>query len=141
MNTLVDSMQANGSTNQTIGLAWAWQTLSQGVPYSVPAPTVDVSQYIILLSDGLNTQDRWYGNGSDVSTQVDARMSKICDNAKAAGIKIYTVHVNTDGDPVSQVLKNCATQTNMFFSLTTSGAIVTTFNQIGTSLAQLRISQ
>lgn len=141
MNTLVTSMVAGGSTNQPIGLVWAWHTLSEGAPFSVPAPTSDVQQAIILLSDGLNTQDRWYGNGSSVSTQVDARMALVCANVKAAGIQLYTIHVNTGGDPTSTVLKNCASKSDMFYELKTSGAISAVFNQIGTNLAKLRISK
>ena len=65
------------------------------------------------MSDGLNTLDRWYGNGSSTETSVDKRMNEsstlgTCANIKAAGITIYTVHVNTDGDPMSTLLKNCA---------------------------------
>ena len=37
-----------------------------------------------------------------------------CTNAKAAGIVIYTVQVNTGGDPTSTVLKNCASDTDKF---------------------------
>ena len=33
----VDAMVANGSTNQTIGLAWGWQVQSQGDPMNAPA--------------------------------------------------------------------------------------------------------
>jgi hypothetical protein len=51
------------------------------------------------------------------------------------------VHVNTDGDPTSQVLKNCATSSSYFFTVTSSGDINTVFNQIGTQLSQLRISK
>jgi len=137
----VDAMVPNGSTNQTIGLAWAWQTLTSGNPMNASTLPPDTNQVIILLSDGLNTQDRWYGNGFTVSTQVDTRMSKVCDNAKAAGIQIYTVHVNTDGDPTSTVLQNCATQSNMFFALTSATQMVATFQQIGTNISKLRIAK
>jgi Flp pilus assembly protein TadG len=147
LNNLVDTMQANGSTNQPLGLVWAWQALTTGLPLSSPPITDTTTQrIIILLSDGLNTQDRWYGNGSSTSTQVDSRMlasdgTGTCANIKAAGITIYTVQVNTDGDPTSTLLRNCATDPSKFFMLTSSTAIVTTFNQIGTALAQLRISR
>ncbi|MBX3266157.1 MAG: VWA domain-containing protein, partial [Acidobacteria bacterium] len=112
MNTLVDQMQPNGSTNQPIGLVWAWQSLVGGGPLTAPAkdPNYIYSDVIILMSDGLNTQDRWYGNGYQVSQAVDNRMyqqgngSGTCANAKAAGVIIYTVHVNTDGDPMSTLL-------------------------------------
>ena len=97
-------------------------------------------QTIVLMSDGLNTENRWDGNGSSQSPEVDARMSLACTNAKAAGLTIYTIHVNTNGDPTSTVLKNCASSPSNFFTVTSSGQLNTVFNQIGTQLSQLRIS-
>jgi Flp pilus assembly protein TadG len=147
----VDAMAPNGSTNQPIGLVWGWQSLIGGGPFpAAPAkdPNYTYNQVIILLSDGLNTQDRWYGDGSTTSTQVDNRMyyqsgstvSGTCKNIKDAGIKVYTVQVNTGGDPTSTLLQNCASDPSMFFMLTSSSQIVATFNQIGTALANLHLS-
>jgi Flp pilus assembly protein TadG len=143
MTTLVNSMSPNGTTNQTIGLVWAWMSLTGGGPFTVPAmdPTYKYQQTIVLMSDGLNTENRWDGNGSTQSSQVDARMALACTNAKAAGITIYTVHVNTDGDPTSQILKNCASGPSYFYTVTSSGQLNTVFNQIGSQLSQLRISK
>ena len=93
------------------------------------------------MSDGLNTENRWDGNGSSQSPAVDARMALACTNAKTAGLTVYTIHVNTDGDPTSQILKNCATDTNKFFTVTSSAQIGTVFTTIGTNLSQLRISK
>lgn len=139
----IDSMTPSGSTNQAIGLAWAWLSLLQSAPLSAP-PEDSNYQYqkvIVLLSDGLNTQDRWYGNGYSPSAQVDARQQILCNNVKAAGVTLYTVQVNTDGDPTSTLLQNCASSSDKFFLLTSSSQIVTTFNQIGTSLSKLRIAK
>ncbi|HTQ84403.1 MAG TPA: hypothetical protein VMI47_14180, partial [Pseudolabrys sp.] len=148
MTSLVNQMTPNGSTNQPIGLVWGWQSLVGGGPFSVPAedPNFQYKKVIILLTDGLNTQDRWYGNGSATSTQVDHRMydangNGTCANIKAAGITIYTIQVNTGGDPTSTLLQNCATDSTKFFLLTSANQIVTTFNQIGTNLTQLRLAQ
>ena len=148
MTAEVNAMAANGTTNQPIGLVWGWQSLVGGGPFSVPAedPNFQYKKVIILLTDGLNTQDRWYGNGSNTSTQVDYRMydangNGTCANIKAAGITIYTIQVNTGGDPTSTLLQNCATDPTKFFLLTSANQIVTTFNQIGTNLTQLRIAQ
>jgi hypothetical protein len=101
---------------------------------------------IILLSDGMNTMNRWNGNGSSQSAEVDARMygtggAGTCKNIKDAGITIYAVQVNTDGDPVSTLLQNCASDATKFFHLTSANQMVATFNQIGTNLAKLRIAQ
>jgi hypothetical protein len=130
----VDDMQPAGNTNLTIGLAQAWQTLSQGVPYNAPALPPDVQQIIILLTDGDNTENRFTSN----QNAIDARTKKACDNVKAAGITIYTVLV-MDGN--ASLLKNCATKQDMYFGLTSANQLVGTFNQIGTNLAKLRISK
>ena len=108
---------------------------------------------IILLSDGLNTQDRWYGNGSSTSTSVDARMydstgNGTCANIYAAGITLYTIQVNTSGDPTSNLLKSCAgsppdrkfPDPNKFFLLTSANQIITTFDKIGSEISKLRIA-
>jgi Flp pilus assembly protein TadG len=154
MNTLVDDMYPKGSTNQPLGLVWGWQSLVGGGPLSVPAydTNYDYKLVIILLSDGLNTEDRWYGNGSSVSTSVDNRMydangKGTCKNIKDTTINnkykitLYTIHVNTDGDPTSMLLKNCASSADKFFVLTSANQIITTFDQIGTNLSQLRVAK
>ena len=143
MTSLVNNMSPNGSTNQNIGLALGWMSLVGGGPFTVPAMDANYSyqQVIILLTDGLNTQDRWYGNGSSTSTQVDARQALTCTNIKAANIILYTIQVNTDGSPTSTLLQNCATDSSKFFLLTSANQIVTTFTTIGTNLSRLRIAK
>jgi hypothetical protein len=138
LSNKVDAMSANGNTNQAIGLQWAWQSLT-AAPFTIPP--MDASkvykQIIILLTDGLNTEDRWYGNAS----QIDARQETLCANIKAAGVILYTVQVNTTHDATSTLLQHCASSSDKFFLLTSSDQIVTTFQQIGTELSELRISK
>jgi Flp pilus assembly protein TadG len=142
LNSEIDAMQASGSTNQTIGLAWGWHAISQGAPLSPPVLPANTQRVIILLSDGLNTQDRWYGDGSNQSTQVDARMAIACDNAKADGVTIYAVFVDLNGTQGnSAVLQDCATDSSKYFDLTTSGQIVAAFNAIGQQITNLRVAQ
>ena len=85
----------------------------------------------------MNTQDRWYTNQSD----IDARQQMTCNNIKAAGITLYTIQVNTGGDPTSTLLQNCASSPDKFFLLTSADQIVTTFNTIGTNLSRLRVAK
>jgi hypothetical protein len=142
LGTEIDNMSPGGSTNQTIGLQHGWATLTSSAPYSPPTLPPNTTQYIILVSDGLNTQDRWYGDGSAQSTSVDTRMSNACTNAKAAGIVIYTIFVDLNGTQGnSTVLQNCATDSSKYFDLTTSNAIITTFNQIAQQITAVRVSR
>jgi Flp pilus assembly protein TadG len=139
MSTLVNNMSPDGNTNQAIGLQAGWMSLAGGGPFTVPAmdPNYQYQQIIILLTDGLNTQDRWYTNQSS----IDARQQLTCNNIKAAGVTLYTIQVNTEGDPTSTLLQNCATSSDKFFLLTSANQILATFQTIGTSLTQLRVAK
>lgn len=139
MSTLVSNMTPAGTTNQAIGLELGWMSLAGGGPFTAPAmdSSYTYSQVIILLTDGLNTQDRWYSEESD----IDARQTLTCNNIKAANITLYTVQVSTDGTALSTLLQNCASDSSKFFFLTSSSQIVTTFNQIGTNISQLYLSK
>ncbi|MDE2380465.1 MAG: VWA domain-containing protein, partial [Bradyrhizobium sp.] len=155
LKNAVNAMQPTGGTDQAVGLAWAWQSLLTSAPLNAPAEAVNTTynRVIILLSDGLNTEDRWpeYGNGSTQASgdPIDARQALMCSNLKAAKdargrdmYTIYTIQVNTHSpaDPTSTVLQNCASSPDKFYMLTSSSQIVTTFNTIGTALSKLRLS-
>ncbi len=140
LKTMIGTLQPTGNTNQGIGLAWGWLTLGTGAPFNAPAK--DTSNYtykeaIILLSDGMNTQNRFTSNTS----QIDARQKILCDNAKQAGVTIYTIHVNTGGDPTSSVLKYCASGADKFYEVKQANQTLSVFNSIGQSLAKLRIAK
>jgi Flp pilus assembly protein TadG len=140
MKALVTSLVPAGNTNQGIGLAHAWMSLVGGGPYPTPPtedPNYKYTKVIILMSDGLNTQNRWYTN----ENQIDKRQELTCANVKAAGIVLYTLHVNTGGDPMSTLLQGCASSTDKFFHLTSATQLVGTFQKIATELSNLRISQ
>jgi Flp pilus assembly protein TadG len=139
MKTLVDSMAPAGNTNQAIGLQVGWMSLVGGGPFTMPPldPDFQYTQVIILLTDGLNTEDRWYSTDTD----IDARQQITCDNVKAAKIDLYTIQVNTGGDPTSTLLQNCASDSSKFFLLTTADQITATFQEIGTNLTKLRVAQ
>jgi Flp pilus assembly protein TadG len=139
MNTLVNNMSPGGNTNQAIGLALGWMSLAGGGPFVVPPkdPNYTYRQAIILLTDGLNTQNRWYTS----QASIDARQQITCNNIKAAGVIIYTVQVNTGGDPTSTLLQNCASSSDKFFLLTSADQIGIAFNVIGTNLSQLYLAK
>lgn len=145
LNSKIDDMAPNASTNQPIGMAHGWQTLTNSMPYSAGAVPSNTSRYIIILSDGLNTQNRWWGDGSTEGTTedgyIDDRMDKVCDAAKAEGVTVYSIflHIGTSGN--SAPLLNCASDSTKYFDLTSTNAVVTTFQQIGQSITNVRVSK
>lgn len=138
LRSTIARMSPAGNTNQGIGLAWAWQTLTEGQPMNAPAldPAYTYKKVIILLSDGVNTESRFYNRAS----QIDARQRLMCDAIKAAGITIYTIQVNTGGDPTSSVLQYCASTADKFTMMTNPAQLDSTMQDIGGQLTRLRLT-
>jgi uncharacterized protein YegL len=136
LHSRIDAMQPNGNTNVTIGLVWAWHALTQSEPLTQAAApnTPDMSRYIILLTDGDNTQNRFSSN----ETQINNRTSAACTNIKAAGVKIYAIRV-INGN--STLLRNCASDPSMYFDVNSASELNAVFNAIGGQLASLHLSQ
>jgi Mg-chelatase subunit ChlD len=134
LHSKVDAMTPTGNTNVTIGLAHAWQTLAPNAPWNAPTTAPDLDKVIVLLTDGENTQNRW----STSASSIDSRTSKVCDNIKAANIKVYTVRV-IDGDVT--LLKGCATKTDMYYDVSQASQLNAVFSSIAQNLANLRISK
>jgi len=134
LNAKIDAMTPVGNTNVTIGLQMAWQSVSPVAPYTAPAPSPDLDKVIILLTDGDNTQNRW----SSTQSVIDARTDKVCTNAKADNIKIYTIRV-IDGN--ASLLKSCATKPDMYYEVSQASQLNSVFTTIAQNLANLRIAK
>jgi Flp pilus assembly protein TadG len=131
----INSMQPNKNTNVTIGLAWGWHSLTSNLPFPEGTdPKPDIDKVIILLTDGDNTQDRWYTD----QASIDLRTQTACSNAKAANIKVYTIRV-IDGN--SALLKSCATKPEMYFEVSQANQLTPVFSAIAQQLANLRIAK
>jgi Flp pilus assembly protein TadG len=144
INNAIDALTAQGGTNQPIGLHWAWLSLLQQDPLNAPAESQAGATYqkvILLFTDGLNTGNRWYGNFSSTSTEVDTRMQTLCTNIKASGVTIFTVQIDTEGVGQSAVLPACASSSSNYFLLTAASQISAAFSQIGTSISKLRVAK
>ena len=139
MSLLINAMTPAGNTNQAIGLAWGWQSLTAGSVLNPPAKSSSYTyaDHIILFTDGLNTEDRWYTD----QASIDARQKIMCDNVKAAGITLWTIQVNTGGDATSTLLQNCASDPSKFFLLTSASQIITTFDNISFKITQLHLAR
>jgi Flp pilus assembly protein TadG len=139
LNSAVAAMAPIGNTNQSIGLIWGWLSLTPGSVLDPPPTSTgyNYATHILLLTDGLNTEDRFYKD----QASIDAREKIVCDNIKAAGITLWTIQVNTDGDPTSTLLQQCASDPSKFFLLTSADQIISTFDTISFKITQLHIAK
>ena len=140
----ITAMTAAGNTNQSIGMAWGWQSLST-INGPIAAPAKDSNfvykDYIVLLSDGMNTQNRT----TTTQSVIDARQAILCQNVKgdtANPVTVFTIQVNINkGDSTSQVLKDCATNTGYFQEITSSTQTAGAFQNIITEISKLRVAK
>jgi Flp pilus assembly protein TadG len=139
----ITAMSPSGNTNQAVGLAWGWQSLSTtNGPIAAPAKASNYvyKDYIVLLSDGLNTQNRW----STSQSTIDDRQEILCQNIKADTtnpVTIFTIQVNiSNRDAKSQVLQDCATNGN-FQMITSSSQTSDAFKNILTQISKLRVAK
>lgn len=135
LKSKITAMTPSGNTNVTIGLVWAWHSLTGSVPLTqANAPSPDLDKVIVLLTDGDNTQNRWTTNGNT----IDARTREVCAQVKSAGIKLYTIRV-IDGD--AALLSACATNTSMYYNVTSASQLNDVFAAIAAQLTNLRLAQ
>jgi uncharacterized protein YegL len=138
LNAKVDALYPAGNTNQVIGLSWAFQSLT-ATPFTIPpkSSSYQYQEVIILVTDGDNTQTRF----STTKSTIDTRELTACANAKAAGMIIYTLQINTGGGATQTFLQTCASAPDKFIEVKTSNQVLSAFNAIGTALSNLRIAQ
>ncbi len=139
----IDALVAKGTTNQAIGLAWAFQSLTAS-PFTIPAkdPNYNYNEVIILMTDGANTASRHYPSGASASANIDARQAILCQRIKDPPFKIiiYTVQVATGGEAKIPMLETCASDPGKFFLLRSASDLVATFNKIATELKSVYIA-
>jgi len=143
LKTKIGEMVPIGNTNQAIGLAWGWQSLST-INGPILAPPKDQNyiykDYIVLLSDGLNTQNRW----STTTGSIDTRQQLLCNAIQhdtTNPVTVFTIQVNiASKDPKSLVLQNCATNGNSQM-ITSSSQTANAFQNIITQISKLRVAK
>ena len=163
----VSTLTPNGDTHIGIGAVWAWHMLSptwrglwggemnsSNLPFDYNTPLMN--KVVVIMTDGDNTLSNsahgayWYlsdnklgtTNATVAKTKLNERLATVCSNMKANNIMIYTVAFGTNiSTTVKNLLKSCATKPEYYFYSPTGADLQASFQQIGDSLANLRISK
>lgn len=135
VRTYAAKMTPAGNTNVTIGIQWGMEVLSPTAPFTSGAQFTDktINKYMIILTDGMNTQNRW----SKSNSEITARMSLACENAKQLGITVFTVRLEA-GD--SAALQSCASNVGYYYNLSSSNEISGTLGSIMKSIKKIRLT-
>ncbi|WAC49293.1 pilus assembly protein [Asticcacaulis sp. SL142] len=135
-NTYVQALKTGGSTNVTIGVQWGMEVLSPAEPFASTVAFKDDTtlKYMIIITDGQNTQNRWTSKTSD----IDARTKLACEAANAQGITVFVVRV-MEGN--SDLLKKCASKDEYYYDLTSASQLNTALSSVFEAIKKTRLTQ
>jgi Mg-chelatase subunit ChlD len=160
----IGQMRAKGSTNMLEGLMWGWRVLSPEEPFTHGRPYSDRenTKYLILMTDGENNHQAMsnhnksiyhafgyasngrLGTGSSsaaLSSQMNSKTRAACENAKAAGITIYTIAFRLEQDANTRaLLASCASSAAEAYLASNGASLVQAFEAIAREIAKLRIA-
>jgi len=123
LNSITDT-DPDGTTNIVQGLAWAWEVLMPGVPFTEAVPTVPFprTRAIVLLTDGEHqggNGDAYMGRfgsgtgagtttnaahgmitvgGTSVNNNLNNRLKLLAEHVRAEGIKLYVIGFDLAGN-------------------------------------------
>lgn len=143
----IASLTATGSTYIPAGLLWGWNLLDSSKPLTggKTKAEMDASQgtkAIVLMTDGDNTLSvdyPWHW-GNDAAA-ANTKTAALCTNAKDDGIMIYTVSFMVTNPTSIDLLQNCATDAAKAFNADSAAELSMAFQEIGNSMAALRLSK
>jgi hypothetical protein len=130
-------------TKITLGAQWGFEKLSGAAPFSETSGTTDTERFMILLTDGENTQDRW---GAWDTNRMDKDTKAMCDHivergvtesAKIHRIRLYTVLVIAGNE---SLLKSCASSPKDYFKVNVASELETVFRKIADEIGQVRLT-
>lgn len=142
LRNTVTAMRPVGNTNVTVGIAWGLATLSRNVPLPEAADTGTprLTKYMIVLTDGDNTDNRFTKDmprGTNKAALIDPKTKAACDSAKAVGIQVFTVRV-IDGN--ADLLKGCASKPDMYYNVKDATGIGPVIDAIAREISQIRLT-
>lgn len=134
IRTGANAMVAGGFTNVTIGLTMGLAALRPDSPLgSASSSDPLVEKFVILLTDGDNTRNRWSSSQSD----IDARLTQACNQARARKINVFTIRV-INGN--ASLLQSCATKPDMYYNVNDASQLDAVFKKILESIEGVRIT-
>ncbi len=163
IQSAINSMNASGYTHIPVGVVWGWRLVSPGEPFTEGADYSDDewTKAVVILTDGENTIDSEANdNGSNYGAyghlsegrmgttdnytfedQLDTNTSALCTSIKAEGIRVYTITFDLNVASVRTMMRNCASESSLYFDSPSGAALEAAFEAIARDLNNLRLTK
>jgi Flp pilus assembly protein TadG len=145
------------------GINWAMALLSSDPPYEEAMDDAIFEQkngkrFIVLMTDGANTampqsaqsernmvltsNKKTLAQNADIQKKADENTLKLCDQAKAKGIIIYTVSFGADLNAnAEKMLQDCATSPEHYYRAAMGSDLQAAFATIAQGILRVYLSQ
>ena len=164
IDSAISAMTAAGSTVIPAGLAWGWRVISPTVPFTegVAYDDEDTIKAIVLLTDGRNDVGGGLGNhnrsyynafgfaqsghlgatnGSQAEQVLNAKTAALCAGIKTTETRVYTVTFQLADGPIKDLMRDCATEPDMYYDSPSNSQLEAVFEDIARGLNDLRLSK
>ncbi|MBI1211720.1 MAG: hypothetical protein GC190_09680 [Alphaproteobacteria bacterium] len=167
LKSKINGMIATGNTHVSLGVGWGWRVLSPTPPYTEGSPYGDPywNKAMVVLTDGTNTMpmtNTWHQSNytafnylvrnnlltsgvthsqGNAESELDNRTATVCQNAKDAGIRVYSILLMENSNRAVNLMRNCATSPDLYFNSPSASELQGVFNAIATDLSNLRVSK
>lgn len=153
LKTAINGLTDDGGTAGALGTQWAWYMISPNWASiwgtaSAPAPYADLTtlnsngapklkKFAVLMTDG--DYNMMYGDTASTSTTNTAALA-VCTGMKNAGIIIYTVGFQLNGNTPKNMLTSCASSSDKFYDASSEASLLAAFRDIALKISSLRLT-
>jgi len=136
VQTHIDALVPHGGTATDRGAGWGWRTLApewrgywnvSGATHPFDYDEPFNSKVLVLMTDGANSY-----------SSSDSALTRICTNAKNAGVTVVTISFAMSSSLYS-LYENCASWPDLFFPATNADQLASTFEAIALQPSVLRL--
>ena len=152
----IDGFSTGGYTAGHTGIGWSWYMLSPNWTTLWPAESAVVPydddetvKVAILMTDGAFNTVYDYVSSEEGGEYVETysswksrqRARALCEAMKDEDIKIYTIAFEVSSWSAKEVMKDCASDDNMYFDASSGTELRIAFNKIAGQISELRIAR
>ena len=93
------------------------------------------------MTDGANTKSKsGNGHGGNNVGNANRTTKNMCTNVKESEIDVYTIAYDITDNATKNLMRNCATENNMYFDASNAAELNAAFEEIGRNLIRVRLT-
>lgn len=126
----LSEMQPVEKTNIALGTEIGWHMLSADAPFEEASELNDTQKILIILTDGVQTVEASGPGGQFTTLAADETTAELCQNAKKANIRIFSIAYDIMDPRVRTLLSGCASDADSYHEPKDADDISVVFREI-----------